>query len=247
MVKQKANKTRKIEKQVSQVTKPVADSARDVWRAGLGAFSVAQQESDKFFEQGNKLFDKLVSEGQKLEKSTLKTAEANVADLKKRANKARNEFESNADSARKQVAGNWDKLEGMFEQRVRQVLNRVGVATSDELNELTAHLDELNTRVSSVTAKTAKTARRKKPATRKAATKSTAASVARAQSFHLLPDGDSWVVRAEGDNDDISVHKTKRTALNSARGIAQANEPSHLVVHRADGTIQTSYAYGDNS
>jgi len=246
MAKQKVSKTRKIENQVSQVTKPVADSARDVWLAGLGAFSVAQQESDKFFEQGNKLFDKLVSEGQKLEKSTRKSAEANVADLKKRANKARNEFESNAESARKQVAGNWDKLEGMFEQRVRQVLNRVGVATSDELNELTARLDELNKRVSSVTAKTAKTARRKKPATRKAAVKSTAA-VATAKSFHLLPDGDSWVVRAEGANDDISVHKTKRVALNSARGVAQANEPSHLVVHRADGTIQTSYAYGDNS
>ena len=54
---------------------PVLESAREIWLAGLGAFSVAQQESGKLIEQGNKLFEKLVSEGSKLEKQTRNVAE----------------------------------------------------------------------------------------------------------------------------------------------------------------------------
>jgi len=46
-----------------EIAAPVMDSARDVWLAGLGAFSVAQQESGRIFEQGSKLFDRLVAEG----------------------------------------------------------------------------------------------------------------------------------------------------------------------------------------
>ena len=57
---------------------PVLDSAREIWLAGLGAFAVAQQESGKLIEQGNKLFEKLVSEGNKLEKQTRNVAEEAV-------------------------------------------------------------------------------------------------------------------------------------------------------------------------
>ena len=45
-----------------KVENPVVDSARDIWLAGLGAFSVAQQEGEKIIDEGNKFFDKLVSE-----------------------------------------------------------------------------------------------------------------------------------------------------------------------------------------
>ena len=54
----------------SKLTDQVVDSARDIWLAGLGAFAVAQKESGKVLEQGNKLFDKLVEEGSKIEKNT---------------------------------------------------------------------------------------------------------------------------------------------------------------------------------
>ena len=56
--------------EVGNMAAPVVDSAREIWLAGLGAFSFAQSESGKIIEQGNKLFEKLVSEGQKLEKKT---------------------------------------------------------------------------------------------------------------------------------------------------------------------------------
>lgn len=62
--------------------------------------------------------------------------------------------------------------------------------------------------------------------------------------YHLAPHGENWAVRREGSDVDISVHTTKQPALEAARGVAQAHEPSRLVIHRSDGTIQSSHEYG---
>ncbi len=61
--------------------------------------------------------------------------------------------------------------------------------------------------------------------------------------YHLVPKDEDWAVRREGHDADISVHPNKKSALAAARGIAQAHEPSRLVIHRADGTIQSSHSY----
>ena len=61
--------------------------------------------------------------------------------------------------------------------------------------------------------------------------------------FHLLPEGEGWTVRREGSDENLSRHDTKNAALEAGRGLAHATLPSRLVVHRADGTIQTSYSY----
>jgi hypothetical protein len=63
--------------------------------------------------------------------------------------------------------------------------------------------------------------------------------------FHLVPEEDHWAVRREGEDEDVSEYRTKKMALDAARDLAYASEPSRIVVHRADGTIQTSYGYGD--
>ena len=78
---------------------PVVDSAREIWLAGLGAFSVAQTESGKMIEQGNKLFEKLVSEGVKLEKKTRDVAGTAVGDIK-------GEVESKVGAVRQQAVDN---------------------------------------------------------------------------------------------------------------------------------------------
>lgn len=61
--------------------------------------------------------------------------------------------------------------------------------------------------------------------------------------YHLLPDGEGWTVRREHSDETLSRHDTKNAALRAARGLAHTHLPSRLVVHRADGTIQTSYSY----
>ena len=115
---------------------PIMDSAREIWLAGLGAFSVAQHESGKLVEQGSKLFDKLVAEGSKLEKQTRNVAGEAVEGI-------RGGVESRVDAVKQQASDNWDKLESVFEDRVARVLGRMGVPTSDEVNKLSARVQKL--------------------------------------------------------------------------------------------------------
>src|SRR5210317_1805033 len=136
----------------SSIAAPVVDSARDIWLAGLGAFSFAQNESGKIIEQGNKLFEKLVSEGVKLEKKTRNVAETAVDDIK-------DEVESKVGAVRQQAVDNWDKLENIFENRVARVLGQLGVPTADEVNKLSERVQTLSNKVTALSkASTAKAA-----------------------------------------------------------------------------------------
>ena len=142
----------------SNLAAPVVDSAREIWLAGLGAFSVAQSEGGKMIEQGNKLFEKLVSEGVKLEKKTRNVAESAVGDIK-------GEVESKVGAVRKQAVDNWDKLENIFEDRVARVLGQLGVPTAEDVNKLSARVQTLSSKVTAMS-KSAKPAA-KKPAAKK--------------------------------------------------------------------------------
>ena len=150
----------------TNIAAPVVDSAREIWLAGLGAFSVAQTEGGKMIEQGNKLFEKLVSEGMKLEKKTRNVAETTVGDIK-------GGMESKVGAVRKQAVDNWDKLESIFENRVARVLGQLGVPTADEVNKLSARVQTLSRKVTAMSKPPAKPrkAAAKKPAAKKATAK----------------------------------------------------------------------------
>jgi len=136
-----ANKTLKKKVQakpaISKLTDPMVDSAKEIWFAGLGVFSVAQQESGKLIDQGNKFFDKLVSEGTKLEKKTIKEAETVVDDIK-------DDVESRFDVARQQIVDNWDGLGNIFDERVIGTLDRLGIPTTKELNKLSGRVQRMS-------------------------------------------------------------------------------------------------------
>jgi poly(hydroxyalkanoate) granule-associated protein len=149
----------------SKFAVPVVESAREIWLAGLGAFSVAQTESGKMIEQGNKLFEKLVSEGMKLEKKTRNVAETAVGDIK-------GEVESKVGAVRKQAVDNWDKLENIFEDRVARVLGQLGVPTAEDVNRLSERVQTLSTKVTAMTkTEKPKKAAKKKPVSKKPAAK----------------------------------------------------------------------------
>jgi len=150
---------------VGSIATPVVDSARDIWLAGLGAFSFAQSESGKIIEQGNKLFEKLVSEGVKLEKKTRDVAESTVGELK-------GGVESRVDAVRKQAVDNWDKLENIFEDRVARVLGQLGVPTADDVNKLSERVQTLSAKVTALS-KTATKAPAKAAAKKTTAKKAT--------------------------------------------------------------------------
>lgn len=220
---------------VARLADPVLESAHDIWLAGLGAFALAQEEGGKVIGQGSKLFDRLVAEGTRLEKEKRDQAEDEIERVGSTVSGLRGQVEGRVENARKQVQDNWDRLENVFEDRVTRVMTRLGVPTSDDIRKLTRRVESLSKQVAELSR--AESAARAGTETQ---------SVGRATAvFHLLPKGDEWTIRLEDSDDDISVHDLKSDALDAARGVAQAHEPSRLVVHRGDGTIQANYSYGD--
>ena len=145
MTKKTLKKKQQAKPSVSKLAEPILESAHDIWLAGLGAFSLAQNEGGKLIEQGNKLFDKLVEEGSKLEQKTRKAAGSKVEDI-------RGEVDSRVKSVRKQATDNWDRLETIFEDRVAKVLGRLGVPTSEEISTLSSRVQTLTNQVEKLAA-----------------------------------------------------------------------------------------------
>ncbi|PIF28761.1 poly(hydroxyalkanoate) granule-associated protein [Acidovorax sp. 56] len=107
----------------------VKESAQQIWLAGLGAFSKAQAE-------GGKVFEALVKEGTTLQRKTQTVAEEKITEATQRMASAANEMGSRA-------AGQWDKLETIFEDRVAKALGRLGIPTARDLQALHERIDAL--------------------------------------------------------------------------------------------------------
>ncbi len=102
----------------TQLAQTIKDSAHQIWLAGLGAFAKAQEE-------GTKVFEALVKEGESIQKRTREAAEDKVAE------------------ARKAATGTWDKLENVFEERVARALHSLNVPTRRDIDALSARIHEL--------------------------------------------------------------------------------------------------------
>jgi len=104
----------------NQLAATIRASAQQIWLAGLGAFATARQE-------GNKVFEALVREGETIQSLAQKAAQAR---LKKAAAK---------------VAGTRHRLEQVLEDSVARSLKRFGVPTRKDV-------DNLSRRVAALTA-----------------------------------------------------------------------------------------------
>lgn len=62
---------------------------------------------------------------------------------------------------------------------------------------------------------------------------------------HVVPAGDDWGVRGEGNDRLTSRHDTKSEAESAAREIAR-NQHSEVVIHGRDGKIQDRDSYGND-
>lgn len=157
MAKKSVKKTTSAKPSIKTALDPVVDSARDIWLAGLGAFSLAQQEGGKLLSEGTKMFDQLVKEGSKLEEKTRKVADDTVGDVK-------GNIESRVQKVKNTAVSNWDKLEKVFEERVAKALGRLGVPTADEVQELIKKVEELSKEVRALNQKQTEAAKGTKAA-----------------------------------------------------------------------------------
>jgi poly(hydroxyalkanoate) granule-associated protein len=118
----------------------VKDSAQQIWLAGLGAFSRAQEE-------GSKVFEALVKEGVTIQRKTQAAAEERFGDAGAR-------MASMASGFSGQATGQWDKLGSIFEDRVARALRALGVPSAEEVATLAARVEELEQTVAKLRAGT---------------------------------------------------------------------------------------------
>lgn len=114
---------------LKQLSGRIKDSAQQIWLAGLGAFNKAEEDAGK-------VFDKLVQEGEELERKTrgvvekqIRVVEGRVEEVKDRANTT------------------WDRLESVFDQRVSKTLVRLGIPTQKEIDQLRVEVAKLRAAV----------------------------------------------------------------------------------------------------
>ncbi|AXY60262.1 phasin family protein [Acinetobacter sp. WCHAc010052] len=99
---------------------------KQIWLAGLGAFSRAEEE-------GNKLFDSLVKVGEELESRTTDAADQAV--------------EKVSEKAKESVSDTKDKVERLLDQRVTHSLNRIGLVSVKDIQHLEQLIMQLHEKV----------------------------------------------------------------------------------------------------
>jgi len=62
--------------------------------------------------------------------------------------------------------------------------------------------------------------------------------------YNVVPSGSQWQVTHAGSA--LSTHATKDPAVNAGVVVAYANQPSQLVIYRANGTIEDERTYGND-
>ncbi|SFC16986.1 poly(hydroxyalkanoate) granule-associated protein [Polaromonas sp. OV174] len=142
-----------------QLSSAVKESAQQIWLAGLGAFSKAQEE-------GSKVFETLVKEGLSIQRKTQAVAEEKISEATSKMSTMATDIQSKA-------GNQWDKLENIFEDRVAKALNKLGVPSAKELDALIARVDQLEKNLHKVNGKSAPAKPETKPAAKPVARKIT--------------------------------------------------------------------------
>lgn len=101
-----------------QLAAKIKGSARQIWLAGLGAYTKAEEDTGRFF-------DRLVQEGEQLENKTRGVVEKQIKSVEDRVG-----------DVRERATGTWDKLETLFDERVSGALRRLGIHRREEIEAL---------------------------------------------------------------------------------------------------------------
>lgn len=122
-------KAEKIKNKSVHVRKSSLDFRKytqQIWLAGLGAFSRAEEE-------GNKLFDSLVKVGEELESRTTEIADQTV--------------EKVSEKAKESVIDTKDKVEKLLDHGVNHSLNRIGLVTVKDIQHLESLILQLDSKI----------------------------------------------------------------------------------------------------
>lgn len=62
---------------------------------------------------------------------------------------------------------------------------------------------------------------------------------------HVVPHGDKWAVKGEGNQKNTVITGTQQEAIDRAREIAR-NQESELLIHGKNGQIRQKDSYGND-
>jgi len=111
--------------------------ARKVWLAGLGAYAKAGAEGVEYFKE-------LVKAGEGVEKQGKKLVNQQVEAANSQIETQLNSVKSSVSEVKGKVEVQIDKIEKAFDNRVASALNRLGIPSKQDVEALSAKLDELN-------------------------------------------------------------------------------------------------------
>src|SRR5476649_2691527 len=131
---------KKVEKEGSSWIGEVEKYSRQIWLAGLGAYS-------KISNDGSKLFETLVKDGEKAEKQTKNGIDKQVDAAKATTQTAKSRVGDVKDLA----LGKWSELEGAFDKRLNSAISRLGVPSRNEVKALHSKVDLLTKQIEKLT------------------------------------------------------------------------------------------------
>ena len=111
--------------------------ARKIWLAGLGAYAKAGQEGSEYFKD-------LVKSGEGVEKQGKKLVNQQVDAANSQIDSVKSTVTSNVSSVKSKFEVQLDKIEKAFDNRVASALNRLGIPSKQDVEVLSAKLDQLS-------------------------------------------------------------------------------------------------------
>ncbi len=120
---------KKVEEKATLLT-DVKHAARQIWLAGLGAYSKAGQEGADYLKD-------LIKSGESVEKQGKKLVTEQVE-------AANDTVKTGVSSVKEKVEVQLDKVEKAFDARVASALNRLGIPSKKDVTALSAKLEELS-------------------------------------------------------------------------------------------------------
>ena len=116
----------------TQLSEKIKESARQIWLAGLGAYTKAEEDTGKIFE-------KLVKEGEEIENMTRGVVEKQFKAVEDTVEGVKGKVEG----VKEKANDTFGKLESVFDQRVSKALIKLGIPTNKRIEELEARVKEL--------------------------------------------------------------------------------------------------------
>ena len=132
-----AVKKKVVVEETSSVLSDAKVYARKIYLAGLGAYAKAGQEGSEYFKS-------LVKSGEGVEKQGKKLVNEQVEAANSQIDSVKTTVTSNVNSVKGKVEVQLDKIEKAFDNRVASALNRLGIPSKQDVEVLSARLDELS-------------------------------------------------------------------------------------------------------